>query len=96
MLLWLSSWQLNKYAKEWAENIARLDALQHRPSNEFGENLYVAWSANPKHQIKGREAVDSWYSEITDYSFGREPSNLDAGVYQSLIDIFVNLYLYFH
>ncbi|XP_071539963.1 uncharacterized protein [Panulirus ornatus] len=77
--------KLNKYAKEWAVTIAKKDVLQHRSNSEYGENLYCAWSSNPKHKIKAQEAVDSWYSEIKDFTFGREPSDLRAGHFSQVV-----------
>nr|XP_045609393.1 uncharacterized protein LOC123765045 isoform X5 [Procambarus clarkii] len=77
--------KLSKYAEEWAKTIAKKETLQHRPNNSYGENLYCAWSSNPKHKIKGSEAVDSWYSEIKDFTFGREPSDLRAGHFTQVV-----------
>lgn len=77
--------ELNKVATDWAKTIARKDAMQHRPNNQYGENIYCAWSSNPAHKIKGAEAVDSWYSEIKDYRFGREPADLRAGHFTQVV-----------
>ncbi|ROT71157.1 Golgi-associated plant pathogenesis-related protein 1 [Penaeus vannamei] len=76
---------LNKVAKDWADTIARKDVMQHRPNNQYGENIYCAWSSNPAHKIKGSEAVDSWYSEIKDFRFGREPADLRAGHFTQVV-----------
>ncbi|XP_042859515.1 uncharacterized protein LOC122245623 isoform X2 [Penaeus japonicus] len=76
---------LNKVAKDWADTIARKDVMQHRPNGQYGENIYCAWSSNPAHQIKGSEAVDSWYSEIKDFRFGREPADLRAGHFTQVV-----------
>ncbi|XP_042236347.1 uncharacterized protein LOC121875743 isoform X2 [Homarus americanus] len=77
--------KLSKYAQEWATTIAKKDVLQHRQNNSYGENLYCAWSSNPNHKIKGHEAVDSWYEEIKDFTFGREPSDLRAGHFTQVV-----------
>ncbi|XP_069941290.1 uncharacterized protein [Cherax quadricarinatus] len=77
--------KLSKYAHEWAQTIAKKDVLQHRQNNSYGENLYCAWSSNPKHMIKGSEAVESWYQEIKDFTFGREPSDLRAGHFTQVV-----------
>lgn len=70
--------KLVQVAKAWATKLAAEDRFEHSPSNEYGENVYVKWSSNTSHQITGREAVDSWYSEIADYHWdGKEP-DLDA------------------
>ncbi|CAL4089142.1 unnamed protein product, partial [Meganyctiphanes norvegica] len=77
--------KLNKYAKEWAQTIAKKDKMEHRSSNEHGENIYCAWSSNPKHKIKGGEPVDSWYSEIKDFTYGKEPADLRAGHFTQVV-----------
>ena len=71
-----------KYAAEWAKTIAKKDVMEHRPNNKYGENIFCKWSSNPNHKIKGSEAVDSWYSEISDFKFGQEPRDLKAGMEQ--------------
>ena len=59
--------------------IAKKDRMEHRPNNEYGENLYAKWASNPNHSIPGKEAVESWYSEIKDHIFGKEPKSLATG-----------------
>jgi len=66
--------KLTKTAKEWAKQLAKDDKMSHRKDNSDGENIYCKWSSNPKHKVKGAEAVDSWYSEIKDHDFAKEPS----------------------
>ena len=68
-------------AEEWARNIANREVLQHRPNNQYGENLYYCYSTDPNFTIDGAEAVKSWYSEIKDFRFGAEPRDLRAGDY---------------
>lgn len=53
--------------------------MQHRQNNEYGENLYCAFSSDSKFKLKGEVAVKSWYDEIKDFKFGREPADLRAG-----------------
>lgn len=76
---------LSKFAENWAKKIAKKNMMEHRDPNEYGENIYSAWSSNPNHKIKGDEAVESWYSEIKDYTFGREPSDLRAGHFTQVL-----------
>lgn len=38
----LDSFQLCKYAKEWADTLAKEDKFEHRPDQTFGENIYYA------------------------------------------------------
>merc|ERR1711972_234783 len=40
--------------------------------NAYGENIYMSSGRAAQEQAQG--AVDSWYSEIKDYTFGKEPS----------------------
>ncbi|XP_063858828.1 uncharacterized protein LOC135099976 isoform X3 [Scylla paramamosain] len=77
--------KLSKVAKEWCETIARKDVLQHRPNNQYGENLYCYYSPDPKFNLKGDEAVKSWYSEIKDFRFGAEPRDLRAGHFTQVV-----------
>lgn len=64
---------ISQCAQEWADNIARRNCMQHRPNNSYGENIYACFG---KTNISGEEAVQSWYNEIKDYSFGQaNPSN---------------------
>ncbi|XP_039630178.1 uncharacterized protein LOC120542095 isoform X1 [Polypterus senegalus] len=59
--------ELCQSAQEWADHMLSIKSLQHSDTDN-GENLYYAWSSTPK-EILGKEAVDSWYSEIKDYDF---------------------------
>lgn len=54
--------------------------MEHRPDKKYGENIFCVWSEDPKFRVKGAEAVESWYNEIKEHTFGREP---DAGVIKS-------------
>nr|XP_040220234.2 Golgi-associated plant pathogenesis-related protein 1-like [Anopheles coluzzii] len=63
--------QLNKnlceFAQQWANKLATENKLQHRSSNKYGENLYACFG---RANIEGKDAVDSWYSEVKNYTFG--------------------------
>ncbi|XP_055606456.1 uncharacterized protein LOC129754419 [Uranotaenia lowii] len=65
---------LDRYAQEWANNLAaRNCALQHRSNGKYGENLYAAYG---KTNLSGEDAVQSWYDEIKFYTFGQaSPGN---------------------
>ncbi|KAK8766293.1 hypothetical protein V5799_006930 [Amblyomma americanum] len=65
-------------AKKWATFLAKEDRFEHSPDTDHGENVYVKWSSNAKHQITGREAVESWYSEIADYRWDGSSPDIDA------------------
>ncbi|XP_054934338.1 Golgi-associated plant pathogenesis-related protein 1-like [Dermacentor andersoni] len=70
--------KLSAMAKTWAITLAKEDRFEHSPDTECGENVYVKWSSNPKHQITGREAVESWYSEISEYRWDGTDPDIDA------------------
>ncbi|XP_056123432.1 uncharacterized protein glipr2 isoform X1 [Rhinichthys klamathensis goyatoka] len=60
---------LCRSAQAWAEHLLSIKTLKHS-NKDYGENLYYAWSSATK-KLTGREAVESWYSEIKDYNFSR-------------------------
>uniref|UniRef100_A0A182XZ48 Uncharacterized protein n=1 Tax=Anopheles stephensi TaxID=30069 RepID=A0A182XZ48_ANOST len=69
--------QLNKelceFAQQWANKLAAENKLQHRSTNEYGENLYACFG---RANLEGHDAVDSWYGEIKNYTFGAaDPGN---------------------
>ncbi|XP_064457175.1 uncharacterized protein LOC135368027 [Ornithodoros turicata] len=78
--------KLNEVAKKWAQQLAVNDKFEHSPDDTYGENVYVKWSSNPNHQITGRDAVESWYSEIAEYRWnGQEPDLAATGHFTQLI-----------
>ena len=54
-------------SQEWADKLLAEDNLQHSQNSKYGENLYSG--GNPI------QAVESWYDEGKDYTFGQEPSD---------------------
>merc|ERR1711934_511902 len=64
--------ELNALAQEWADHLIAEGTFEHRPNNNAGENIYMSSGRAAQDQAQG--AVDSWYSEIKDYTFGQEPS----------------------
>ena len=71
--------QLCSYAKDWAAKLAKTDSFEHRQNQELGENLFCSWSSNAKAKCPGNKPVDSWYSEIKKYEFGKEPTSMGTG-----------------
>ncbi|KAG9342198.1 hypothetical protein JZ751_016700 [Albula glossodonta] len=57
--------------------------MQHS-TTENGENIYNFWSSAPK-QLTGKEAVDSWYSEIKDYNFRKPGFNSNTGHFTQVV-----------
>merc|ERR1712025_488486 len=65
--------ELNAVAQEWADYLIAQGTFEHRPNNKYGENIFMSSGSAAQDQAQG--AVDSWYSEIKDYTFGKEPSS---------------------
>ncbi|XP_044018887.1 uncharacterized protein LOC122859390 isoform X2 [Aphidius gifuensis] len=79
--------KLNELAQDWAENLAKKEVMEHRPDNDYGENIYLASNSDPKWELKPENVVDAWYAEIEMYKFGEEsPTNLpDVGHFTQLV-----------
>lgn len=77
--------KLCKYAEDWAKTIAKKGKMEHRDQNDYGENIFFAWSSDPTFTVSGKEPVDKWYSEIKYHKFGKEPTNLDSGHFTQVI-----------
>ncbi|XP_062410611.1 GLI pathogenesis-related 2 [Sardina pilchardus] len=75
--------ELSRSAQKWAEYLLASKTMQHSQA-DYGENLYYAWSSAPK-QLKGKEAVDSWYNEIKDYSFSRPGFQSNTGHFTQVV-----------
>ncbi|KAK7791609.1 hypothetical protein R5R35_008140 [Gryllus longicercus] len=74
-----------QYSEEWAKRLATTGKLEHRPNNEFGENLFCVWSSDSNHKVTGREPVDNWYAEIKNHVFGKEPRDLKTGHFTQVV-----------
>lgn len=48
-------------------------------NSKFGENIYYFYSSDPSHVVHGKDAVDSWYDEIKQHTFGIEPLTTGTG-----------------
>ncbi|KAM9497006.1 uncharacterized protein Hap1MRO34_003216 [Clarias gariepinus] len=70
-------------AQAWADHLLSTKALQHSNSNN-GENLYYFRSSLPK-KLTGEEPVDSWYSEIKDYDFGKPGFGSNTGHFTQVV-----------
>jgi len=78
--------ELCKHAQQYAETLANSCTFQHSGDPDYGENLYWAWSSDPSFQIKGSEAVDSWYEEsLNNYDYNREPLDTESGHFTQLV-----------
>jgi uncharacterized protein YkwD len=77
--------KLLAFAREWAQKLANEDCMKHRPSNEYGENIFMKWSSDPSYVVSGKDPVESWYSEIKVHNFSREPTSLDSGHFTQVV-----------
>ncbi|XP_064162958.1 GLI pathogenesis-related 2 isoform X1 [Anguilla rostrata] len=74
---------LCKSAQSWADHLLSIKTLKHS-NTKNGENLYYTWSSAPK-KLTGKEAVDSWYSEIKDYSFSKPGFRSNTGHFTQVV-----------
>ncbi|XP_051278363.1 Golgi-associated plant pathogenesis-related protein 1 isoform X1 [Dicentrarchus labrax] len=59
--------ELSAAAQTWADHLLTANTLKHSDTKD-GENVYAMSSSVALNQT-GKEAVDSWYSEIKDYKW---------------------------
>lgn len=60
---------MTNIAQRHAEQLARIDQMQHSKGSGYGENLYMKWGTGMA-KLSGNDAVDAWYREISKYQFG--------------------------
>ncbi|KAF9409664.1 hypothetical protein HW555_011038 [Spodoptera exigua] len=77
--------KLCKYAEEWAKTLAKKGETEHRDQNDYGENIFSAWSTDPNFTVTGRDPVDKWYSEVSFHRFGQEPLDLKSGHFTQIV-----------
>jgi uncharacterized protein YkwD len=77
--------KLCKYSEEWAKHLAAKNILEHRPSCNYGENIYCMYSSDPNFTITGHSPVDVWYEEVQHHPFGREPNSLKSGHFTQVV-----------
>lgn len=77
--------KLCKNAEEWAKALSKKGRVEHSDQNEYGENIFYAWSSDPSFTLSGKDPVDKWYSEIKNHSFGREPDDLSSGHFSQVV-----------
>ncbi|XP_040583746.1 Golgi-associated plant pathogenesis-related protein 1 isoform X1 [Lepeophtheirus salmonis] len=76
--------ELNKYAKEWADHLAKTDSFMHRPDGPYGENLFLAYGTGNT-DCDGAEPVDSWYSEGSIYQYGQSSGSSGTGHFTQIV-----------
>ncbi|KAI3372667.1 hypothetical protein L3Q82_022709 [Scortum barcoo] len=70
-------------AQEWANYLLAERILKHSDTKD-GENVYNM-SSSATLNLKGEEAVDSWYSEIKDYSWSNPGYNGKSGHFTQVV-----------
>nr|XP_023693772.1 uncharacterized protein LOC111857308 [Paramormyrops kingsleyae] len=74
---------LCRETQKWAEHLVQQNALQHSDT-DLGENIYYKWSSN-KAPVSGKDAVESWYSEIKDYDFSEPGYQKKTGHFTQVV-----------
>ncbi|KAJ8384872.1 hypothetical protein AAFF_G00196800 [Aldrovandia affinis] len=77
------SQDLCRSAQSWADHLLSIKMMKHSQTG-VGENLYYAWSSN-LNKLTGKEAVDSWYSEVKDYNFSKPGFNSKTGHFTQVV-----------
>ncbi|KAM3867763.1 Golgi-associated plant pathogenesis-related protein 1-like [Diretmus argenteus] len=74
---------LNASAQKWADYLLSIKTLKHS-STDNGENVYYASGSAPMKQT-GKEAVESWYKEIKDYSWSSPGYSSNTGHFTQVV-----------
>lgn len=77
-LTWSSA--LAQDAEVWAKKIAKKGRLEHDDTKD-GENIYMVCGR----EIDGTDAVNSWYSEVKDYNFGKPGFQSNTGHFTQVV-----------
>ncbi|XP_019957915.1 Golgi-associated plant pathogenesis-related protein 1-like [Paralichthys olivaceus] len=78
--LTLSS-DLNDSAQKWADHLLALGLMSHSDTKN-GENIYSKLSSDT---LTGKEAVDSWYSEVTNYKWSSPGFGSQTGHFTQVV-----------
>lgn len=46
---------------------------------------YTTFSSDPSHRVHGKDAVDAWYDEIKQHTFGVEPKTTGTGHFTQVV-----------
>nr|XP_046241962.1 Golgi-associated plant pathogenesis-related protein 1 isoform X1 [Scatophagus argus] len=75
--------ELSASAQKWADHLLAISALQHSDTKD-GENIYNMFSSSTI-KLTGKEAVDSWYSEIKDYKWSNPGFSSNTGHFTQVV-----------
>ncbi|KAK0411550.1 hypothetical protein QR680_005708 [Steinernema hermaphroditum] len=70
---------LNKFAQEWAENLAKLNVMKHRLNNKYGENIAAGYP------LSNVNAVKMWYDEVQKYNYQSATFAAGTGHFTQLV-----------
>ncbi|CAF4770913.1 unnamed protein product [Rotaria socialis] len=83
------SQRLSYIAQKYADYLAATSKFEHSGNtfgNEtLGENLYMQWISHGRVPVSAREAVKSWYDEISLYNFKHPYYSEETGHFTQLI-----------
>jgi uncharacterized protein YkwD len=72
---------IEKFAQEWANKIAKEDSMYHRNPNDYGENIHWISGAEPT----GESVTNSWYNEINYYDFSKPGFSMKTGHFTQVV-----------
>ncbi|CAF4512455.1 unnamed protein product, partial [Rotaria sp. Silwood2] len=83
------SQRLNQIAQSYAEHLAATSTFEHS-GNKFGdeplgENLYMQWISAGRVKASARDAMKSWYDEISMHNFQRPKFSPKTGHFTQLV-----------
>ncbi|KAK5931760.1 hypothetical protein CgunFtcFv8_003531 [Champsocephalus gunnari] len=70
-------------AQKWADHLLSISEMKHSETKD-GENIYYM-SSSAGSNPTGKEAVDSWYSEIKDYNWSSPGFNGNTGHFTQVV-----------
>ncbi|UZQ55057.1 CAP domain-containing protein [Trichothermofontia sichuanensis B231] len=73
--------QLTSYAQEWANYLASTGQFNHRPQQQYGENLF--WGSGRR--WSPTEVVNDWGSEVRDYDYASNRCRSVCGHYTQVV-----------
>ncbi|XP_073321443.1 uncharacterized protein [Pagrus major] len=75
--------ELTASAQKWADHLLAINTLEHSKTKD-GENVFTMYSSETI-TLTGKEAVESWYSEIKDYNWGSPGFGSDTGHFTQVV-----------
>lgn len=77
------STELCAEAQRWADHLLQRNTMMHSSTSD-GENIYCSSSSAPI-KLTGREAVDSWYSEVKYYNWNQPGYSSKTGHFTQVV-----------